>query len=209
MLWRSYVYVYACLLSFKEPAVPAAGGEDLLAAAVWQQPATTAASLEWLVRFGPLAPSPPTALPQDTTATIRMVRRLAAVCAAPPSSAATAKADVSLACLMVSLLKRLKLITQQSGDAHPATYRAIADIAQAAAALGAALVGSKASASSSSGKGSKSKLADSGSGDRGSVKKGPALCAVVAGHCLWWLGSQLPTALSAAGKVTLWEGHTV
>lgn len=196
----------ACLRCMCFACPHSAGGDELLAAALWQQPARAAASLEWLVRCG-LPPQ------QDARATIRLVRRLAAVCAAPTSAAAASKADVSLACLLVSLLKQFKLITQQQqqpGRAPPAAYRAVADIAKAAAALEAAVAGSgSTSGKQSSSSGSRSKAAAGssssgcGGGDRGSVKKGPALFAVVAGHCMWWLGSHLPPALQAAGSVSL------
>lgn len=161
---------------------------------------------------------------QSTRDTIRLTRYIAAAaCATPPSGAAFDRAQTALACLLVSLLKRLKLFTQQSGGgaaAPPAAYRAVADVAHAAAALGRAVAASTTSSSStaagkrkgksgsSSGSvkgrspagGSSSPSSSSGpsSSDIGSVKKGPALWAVVAGHCLWWLGSQLPAALGGA-----------
>lgn len=198
---------------------PAAGGTELLTAALWQQPTTAAASLEWLIRFGPLNRETQEQQ-QGSRDTIRLMRRITAACVAPPSAAAAAKAQVTVTDLLLSMLKRLKLITQQSATAAPpAAYRAVADIAAAAATLGAAVSGSASTSATGTkqkakavptSRGSSSSASPTSSSDSLSVKKGPALWAVVSGHSLWWLGTQLPAALDAtaaaasAGSSTAW-----
>jgi hypothetical protein len=145
-----------------------------LAAAIAGQPAAAAASLEWLARSGPFDSRPQLVAQPSEAELVRMARAIIAACAAgagepsaaaPASAAAAAratkafiKAEADVACMLITWPKVLKPIAGQQ-QPPSAAWRALAELASAAAAIG------RASALARKSKGA----------DASAIKRGPGL----------------------------------